>query len=155
MKRALFLGCFTASLLLSGCGVSNGVGLGKQEVTKKFDKGTIARSEKVLVDKSVMATVTGAGVGAVGGAVIGAKEGGADILKGGLIGAGVGAIAGYVGGYLANGGEAEAFEVDIKDFKTGELHEAYLEKELNIGTNVEFVKREDGVITNINVITKK
>lgn len=154
MKKALFLSGILASLLLSGCGVSNGVGLGKQEVTKKFAQGTITRSEKVLVDKSMMATVTGAGVGAVGGALIGAKEGGADIVKGGLIGAGVGAIAGYVGGYLANGGEMEAFEVDVKDLKTGELHEAYLEKELNIGTNVEFVKR-DGVITNINVITKK
>lgn len=154
MKRTLFLSGILTSLLLGGCGVSNGVGLGKQEVTKKFSQGTITRSEKVLVDKSMIATVTGAGVGAVGGALIGAKESGGDAVKGGLIGAVVGAGIGYVGGYLANGGEMEAYEVDVKDSKTGELHEAYLEKELNIGTNVEFVKR-DGVITNINVITKK
>ena len=154
MKRTLFLSGILASLLFTGCGVSNGVGLGKQEVVKKFEKGKIVRSEKVLVDKSMITTVTGAGIGAVGGALIGAKEGGSNIVKGGLIGAGVGAVAGYVGGYLANGGEMEAYEVDVKDAKTGELHEAYLEKELNIGTNVEFVKR-DGVITNINVIAKK
>lgn len=47
----------------------------------------------------------------------------------------------------------EAFEVDIKNSKTGELHEAYLENDLKIGTKVEFVVREN-LVTNINLSKK-
>lgn len=151
MNKKLIVSGLLASFLLSGCGASNGLGLGKQEVKHYFQKGEITRIEKVTVDKSMMASVTGAGVGTVAGALIGAKESGENAIKGGLIGAGVGALGGFVTGYMINGNEVEAYEVDIVNAKTGKIHEAYLEEYLDIGTNVEFVDRED-VVTNINVI---
>ena len=141
------------ALMFTGCGASNGLGIGgmgQTEVKKVFDIGTIESSQKVLISKDLMATVTGAGAGAVAGAMLGSRSSGANAVKGGLIGAGVGAGLGYVGGMMMNNNEQEAYEIIIRGNK-GQTSKAYLEKELPIGTTLEYVVREDGKITNIDV----
>ena len=138
------------SLSFGGC-ANNGLGIGSASVKKVFETGTIESSQKVLVSKDMMATVTGAGIGAVGGALIGAKESGGDAVKGGLIGAGIGAVAGYVGGMMLNNNEKEAFEITIKNTKTNEIRKAYLEQELPLNSLLEYVVRDDGTVTNIDV----
>jgi valyl-tRNA synthetase len=69
---------------------------------------------------------------------------------GGLIGAGVGAIAGYTAGKMTNNNEVEAYEVTIKSQK-GSTYKTYIKNDLPVGTSVEFIVREDGSITNIDV----
>ncbi len=138
------------SLSFSGC-ANNGLGIGSATVKQVFESGTIESSQKVLVSKDMMASVTGAGIGAVAGAVIGAKESGGDAVKGGLVGAGIGAVAGFVGGYLLDNNEKEAFEISIKNEKTNEIRKAYLEQELPLNSLLEYIVREDGTVTNIDV----
>lgn len=111
------------SLSFSGCGASNGLGLGSASVKKVFETGTIESSQKVLVSKDMMATVTGAGIGAV---------------------------AGYVGGYLMDGNEKPAFQIEILS-KKGQTYTAYLENELPLNSEIEFVVRDGKEITNIDV----
>lgn len=154
MKKILVVSGLVASLLLSGCGASNGLGVGgfgQTEVKKVFETGTVESSQKVLISKDMMATLTGAGVGALAGVAIGSRNGSGDAVKGGLIGAGVGAIGGYVGGMMMNNNEQEAYEVELKSTKSGQVVKAYLEKDLPLNSLVEYVVREDGKITNIDV----
>ncbi len=151
MRVKLIFSSILASFLLSGCGASNGLGLGKQEVKHYFQKGEIIKISKVTVSNSMLATVGGAGAGAVAGGVIGAKND--NIVKGAGLGAIVGAGLGFATGYALNGNEKEAYEVDIKNSNTKKVQKAYLEDSLEIGTKVEYVDRDD-VITNINVVQK-
>lgn len=153
MKKFIACGLVGATLLFSGCGASNGLGvggLGGTEVKKVFQTGTIIDSQKVLISKDMMATVTGAGVGAVAGALLGSRSSSGNAVKGGLIGAGVGAVGGYVGGMMMDNNEKEAYQITIQA-KNGQKHTAYLENEIPINTQLEYVVREDGKITNIDV----
>lgn len=153
MKKIIMSLSVVTALMFSGCGASNGLavgGLGGTEVKKVFQTGTIVESQKVLISKDMMATVTGAGVGAVAGAMLGSRSSSGNAVKGGLIGAGVGAGAGYLGGMMLNNNEQEAYQVTIQD-KNGQKHTAYLENDLLKNTEVEYVVREDGKITNIDV----
>ena len=67
-------------------------------------------------------TLTGAGIGAVGGALIGSTKGSKNAAVGGLIGAGVGALAGFAGGKMANNNEVEAYEIQIEDFAKEQMY---------------------------------
>lgn len=149
MRKSIILSGLLATLFFTGCGASNGLGMGKQEVKHYFQQGEIVKIAKVTVSKSMLATVSGAGAGAVAGGVIGAKND--NTLKGAGLGAIVGAGLGFVTGYALNGNEKEAYEVDVKNISTNKVQKAYLEEPLEVGTKVEYVDRED-VITNINVL---
>lgn len=154
MKKIIACGLIGATLLFSGCGASNGLGvggLGGTEVKKVFQTGTIIDSQKVLISKDMMATVTGAGIGAAAGAVLGGRSSSKNAVKGTLIGAGIGAIGGYVGGMMIDNNEKEAYQITIESNKNGQKHTAYLENELPINSQLEYVVREDGKITNIDV----
>lgn len=149
MKKVV-LSVATATLLtfnFSGCANNGlGVGVGSESVKKVFDNGTIENSQKVLVGKNEVATLTNVAIGAAGGATVGAIAG--DSTKATVIGAGVGAIAGAV---FSSFQEVEAYEIEIKSIKDGIVRKGYIESELPLNTLIEYVVREDGKITNIEV----
>lgn len=149
MKKIL-LSVATATLLtfnFSGCANNGlGVGVGSESVKKVFDNGTIENSQKVLVGKSEVATLTNVATGAAVGAGVGAIAG--DSTKATIIGAGVGAIAGAVFNSFQ---EVEAYEIEIKSIKDGVIRKGYIESELPLNTLIEYIVREDGKITNIEV----
>lgn len=149
MKKVV-LSVATATLLtfnFSGC-ANNGLGLGvgSESVKKVFDNGTIENIQKVLIGKSEIATLTNVATGVAVGAGVGAIAG--DSTKATIIGAGVGAIAGAVFNSFQ---EVEAYEIDIKSVKDGTVRKGYIESELPLNTLLEYVVREDGKITNIDV----
>lgn len=153
MKKILTISLLSATLLLTGC-TNSGLGVNPSSgatVKQAFEIGTIQSSQKVLIDEGSMnTTLTGAGIGAVGGALIGSAKGGKNAAVGGLIGAGVGALAGFAGGKMANNNEVEAYEVTIKS-ENGRIYRTYIKNDLPAGTRVEFLVREDGTVTNIDV----
>lgn len=153
MKKILTISLLSATLLLTGC-TNSGLGVNPSSgatIKQAFEIGTIQSSQKVLIDEGSMnTTLTGAGIGAVGGALIGSAKGGKNAAVGGLIGAGVGALAGFAGGKMANNNEVEAYEVTIRS-QRGSIYKTYIKNDLPAGTNVEFLVREDGSVTNIDV----
>lgn len=153
MKKILTISILSANLLLTGC-TNSGLGVNPSSsatVKQAFEIGTIQSSQKVLIDEDSMnTTLAGAGIGAAGGALIGSSKGGKNAAVGGLIGAGVGAIAGYTTGKMTNNNEVEAYEVTIKS-QRGAIYKTYIKNDLPAGTSVEFLVREDGSVSNIDV----
>lgn len=149
MKR-IFLSVGTATILtlsFTGCGAGlNMNGISQSDVKQVFKKGSIESSQKVLVGKSKLTTLGYATAGAVAGAGAGAVLGDSTkaTVGGGVIGAGIGALASVFQ-------EVEAYQVEVKDIKTGAIHTAYLESELPLNSLVEYVVRSDGEVTNVNV----
>ncbi len=149
MKR-IFLSIGTATILtlsFTGCGAGlNMNGISQSDVKQVFKKGSIESSQKVLVGKSKLTTLGYATAGAVAGAGAGAVLGDSTkaTVGGGVIGAGIGALASVFQ-------EVEAYQVEVKDIKTGAIHTAYLESELPLNSLVEYVVRSDGEVTNVNV----
>lgn len=144
MKKS-FIACITVavSLIMSGC-ASNGMGvntLSGNRVERTFIEGSIIKQQKVVIDNRELAILTGAGIGAVGGAV--AKGG-----KGALIGGVIGGVAGAV-----VGNEVEAFQTSIKG-DDEIIYQGYLEHRLNEGTRVEFTV-VDGKLKNVGVINNQ
>ncbi len=80
-------------MLLTRC-TNSGLGVNPSSsatIKQVFEVGTIQSSQKVLIDEGSMnTTLTGAGIGAVGVALIRSAKGGKNAAVGGLIGAGVG-----------------------------------------------------------------
>ena len=144
MKKILTISLVSATLLFTGC-TNSGLGVNSSSnatVKQTFEIGTIQSSQKVLIDEGSMnTTLTGAGIGAVGSK---------NAAVGGLIGAGVGALAGFAGGKMTNSNEVEAYEVTIKS-DNGRIYKTYIKNDLPSGTRVEFLVREDGSITNIDI----
>ncbi len=146
----ILLTVLAASLFFTGCATS-GNNIGMSSVTQKdvkhtFMKGVIKSSQKVLVSKSNLSTLGYATAGAVVGAGTGAlitKDATGGII-GGLIGAGTGALFNMTQ-------EVEAYQVEIMSFEQKKIT-TFLEIDLPIGSVVEFVEREDGKITNVNII---
>ena len=153
MKKILTISLVSATLLFTGC-TNSGLGVNPSSnasVKQTFEIGTIQSSQKVLIDEGSMnTTLTGAGIGAVGGALIGSTKGSKNAAVGGLIGAGIGALAGFAGGKMTNSNEVEAYEVTIKS-DNGRIYKTYIKNDLPSGTRVEFLVREDGSITNIDI----
>lgn len=153
MKRILTIGIVTASLLFTGC-ANSGLGVNSSSnatVKQSFEIGQIQSSKKVLIDESSLSpTLIGAGTGAGVGALIGSAKGGKNAAVGGLIGAGVGALAGFAGSKMTNSNEVEAYEVVLSS-NTGNFHKTYIKNDLPVGTVVEYLVREDGSVTNIDI----
>ena len=150
MKK-IFLSVGVATLLtlsFTGCSGSglNMNGISQSDVKQVFKRGSIESSQKVLVGKSKLTTLGYATAGAVAGAGAGAVLGDSTkaTVGGGVIGAGIGALASVFQ-------EVEAYQVEVKDIKTGAIHTAYLESELPLNSLVEYVVRSDGEVTNVNV----
>ena len=64
-KSKTLIAVAAAATLLSGCakdGLSVST-IGKPEVAKRFETGTVVSTAKVLVDKTLTATLTGAAAG--------------------------------------------------------------------------------------------
>ena len=151
MKRKILVLSMAACFMLTGCG-TNGMNLSNgQVVTAEFSQGKIVDIKKVLVQKSMMQTLTGAGIGAGAGALLGSRSSSKNAVKGAAIGAGVGAIAGYATGMLANNNEGEAYQTSVVDGTSGKVYTVYLETPLKVGQTLEYVKR-DNEITNVNLV---
>ena len=147
MKKTL-ISIATASVLLvgfTGCAnnslnVSSMTSSASQEDIKEFKTGVVSSAKKVLINDRKMAALTGAGIGGAGGAIAQGN------VKGGLIGAGIGALAGAL-----IGNEVEAWKTIIKS--EGNENIAYLKDQLPDGTSVEFITREEGEISNVNIVS--
>lgn len=153
MKKILTISLLTASLLFTGC-ANSGLGVNPSSgatIKQSFEIGTVQSSHKVLIDEgSLNTTLTGAGIGAIGGALIGSAKGGKNAAVGGLIGAGVGALAGFGAGKMTNSNEVEAYEVVIRG-NNGGVYKSYIKNDLPSGTLVEFLIKEDGTLSNIDI----
>lgn len=150
MKKTIGMMLIITGLLFTGCGTST-IGLGNaQTEVAEFSYGKVVEVKKVLISKTMVQTVGGAGIGAVGGALLGSKSSGKNAIRGGVIGAGVGAIVGYTTGMITNNNEQEAYRTSVVDSKNGTVKTVYLENNLRIGTVLEYVMRSNEA-TNINV----
>lgn len=151
MKKIITSSLLVASIMFTGC-ANTGMGtstVGAPTVNQEFQTGYVVSQKKVLVSKTMTSALTGAGVGALGGALIGSKNGGGAAVKGGLIGAGLGAGVGVLAGMATNNNEVESYETIINS--QGRDYKVYLDYSLRQGTKLEFVVREDQQITNINL----
>ena len=126
-----FNGCATDGMAINT--------VGGNKVDRYFHHGYIASQKKCVIDDRELAVLTGAGVGAVGGAVAGGGD-----LKGGAIGAVVGGLIGAVVGK-----EVIAYETTIKA-KDGKIYKGYLQQKLPVHTNVEFTIK-NSKLKNVNV----
>jgi len=113
--------------------------VGGNKVDRYFHHGYIASQKKCVIDDREIAVLTGAGVGAVGGAVVDGGD-----VKGGAIG---GAIGGLIGAVV--GKEVIAYETTIKA-KDGKVYKGYLKQKLSKYINVEFTIKDDK-LKNVNV----
>ena len=148
MKNILLSFATASMLAFTGC-ANSGLGMNgisQSDVKKTFQNGTITNIKKVLVGKSKLTTLSYSGLGAVGGGVAGAVIGDSTpaVVGGAVIGAGIGAITSMFQ-------EVEAYQVEIKDNATVSIYIAFIEKQLPKNTNLEFVVRENGEVTNISI----
>lgn len=151
MKKILLSLSVASVLLFTGCGRAGiGANVSANSVKQQFEIGTVVDQRKVLVDEGHLSAIgTGAAVGAAGGALLGSRASSQHALQGGLIGAAVGAGAGFVSSLVTGGNEVEAYEVDIQS--GNRIYKTYVEYDLPIGTVVEFIVRNDGSVSNIDV----
>ena len=139
--RRIVLAAATAATLFTGC-ANNGLAVNtidNNKVDRYFHRGKIISEKKCVIDDRMTATLTGAGVGAVGGAALNHNA------KGGLIGAAVGGLIGAVVGK-----EITAYEIIIKDEK-GQAHKGYLKQKIPLNSEVEFTI-VNGKLKNVNLL---
>ena len=105
----------------------------------KIPFGQIGYQVQDLTTQLQMGTSASVAIGQQGSQLAGAFGPG-----GAVIGAGIGAITSMFQ-------EVEAFQIEIKDNSNGSIYIAYIEKQLPKNTNLEFVVRDNGEVTNINV----
>ena len=115
---------------------------GKTEVIKAFQIGTVMKVQKVLVNDRKTATLTGAGIGAIGGATVKINN---ESAKSVAIGAVIGGIIGAV-----VGNEIEAYETTI--FSKEYSYIVYLKYKLPIDSKVEFILRDENKISHVNLV---
>ena len=115
---------------------------GKTEVIKAFQTGTVIKVQKVLINDRKTATLTGAGIGAMGGLITKVNN---ESAKSIAIGA---AIGGIVGAIIGN--EIEAYQTTI--LSNDYSYVVYLKYKLSIDSKVEFVLRDDNKISHVNLL---
>ncbi|WP_331774739.1 YMGG-like glycine zipper-containing protein [Sulfurospirillum sp. 1612] len=129
---------FSALLGFGGC-ASNGMAVNTPDgnkVSRVFHQAYVVSQEKVIVDNSQVAVLTGVGVGAVGGALVGG-----DNVKGALIGAAIGGIIGAL-----SGNEIEAYKTTLDNGLV-----CYVKQRLMQGTELEYTI-VDNKLKNVNVV---
>ncbi len=132
----IFLGAIL-SLFLIGC-ANNGLELSPHAAKiKTFKQSEVVKVQKVLINEHKIAVLTGAGIGALSGAVVNNHN----RTKGAVLGAIVGGLAGAIVGK-----EVEAYKTTLKNNKW-----AFLKTKLPIHSKVEYVE-ENGKITHVNVV---
>lgn len=148
MKKIVLSVSVASMLLFSGCANSSlsTSTIGTTKEVKKFLNGKVIKTEKVLVSKSMNAVLTGAGTGAVVGGVVDKT------VKGALVGGVVGALVGGVAGLIANNGEEESYKTTIQT-SSNKRYVAYIQKQLQLNSELEFVVRDNGKVTNVNLLT--
>lgn len=148
MKK-IFLSVAAASMLaFTGC-ANSGLGMNgisQSDVKQVFQVGKIESSQKILVGKSKLTTLSYTTGGAVAGGVAGGLIGNStnSAVVGGVIGAGVSALASVFQ-------EVEAYQIEILNLKSGVKNIAFIEKQLPLNSQIEYVVRANGEVTNINV----
>ena len=151
MQKKLIYSGIAAIVLFTGC-ASNGMAvntMGGNRVDRAFVEGRITKQQKVIIADTEVAALTGAGVGAAGGAVVGGIANGG---KGAMVGGLLGALGGGVAGAFV-GKEIEAYSTTIKgDDK--QVYNGYVTQKLNDGQCVEFTI-VDEKLKNVNVINCK
>ncbi|MDX1809203.1 MAG: YMGG-like glycine zipper-containing protein [Sulfurospirillaceae bacterium] len=141
MKKLIFSAIFVSaiSIFFSGC-ASNGMAVNTPDgnrVERVFHQAYVISQQKVIIDNSQVAVLTGVGVGAVGGALVGG-----DNAKGALIGAAIGGIIGA----LSNN-EIEAYKTTLDDG-----HVCYVRQRLRLGTQIEYTI-VDNKLKNVHVVS--
>lgn len=139
-------GLVVALFIFTGCSSLSMNGVKTSDIQHTFKNGTIKTSQKVLIGKDKLSTLAYAGVGAAVGMGAGAALGN---TKGGVIGALVGATAGTL---TAMNTEVEAYKVEIKDLETENIVVAFLSENVEVGSIVEYIVRENNEVTNVNVV---
>ncbi len=140
MKKIFISVAIVVSALISfsGC-ASNGMAVnapGGNRVSRVFHQAYVVSQQKVIVDNSQVAILTGAGIGAVGGAL---ARG--DNVKGALIGAAIGGIIGA----LSNN-EIEAYKTTLDNGLV-----CYVKQRLMQGTELEYTI-VDNKLKNVHVV---
>ena len=138
----MLVGCSTKSIEMEN--------ITKSDVKHVFQYGVIVSSQKVLIDKGRLSSLTymgtvGSAVGLGAGALIGGNS------QGGLIGAVVGLVVGGVIGATSNN-EVEAFQVEIRNINNNETITSFLSEGVEVNTIVEYIIREDKQVTNVNIV---
>ena len=146
MKKLYLVMMCVGLLVFTGC-ANNSLNLnsslsGDTEVVKVFKEGVVVNVQKVLVNDRRLSALTGAGIGAIGGAVTKGKKA-KRIVAGAAIGGIIGAMIGK---------EVEAYQTNIN--AGTENYVVFLKARLPIDSVVEFVVRENEKISNVNVIGK-
>jgi outer membrane lipoprotein SlyB len=133
---------------ITGCSNKTGMQINNSSVkeVKEFVKGTVLSSKKVLVKESKISALEGVGAGALAGAAIKSKGNKKNIATGAAIGAVVGAAVSYF-----SNNEVVAYETDVLS-EEGNKYTIYLQHKVSEGVKIDFIKRENGDITNVNVI---
>ena len=140
MKKILISTVIVLSALIGfgGC-ASNGMAvntLDGNKVSRVFHQAYVVSQQKVIVDNSQVAILTGVGVGAVGGALVRGNN-----VKGALIGAAIGGIIGA----LSNN-EIEAYKTALDNGLV-----CYVRQRLMRGTELEYTI-VDNKLKNVNVV---
>lgn len=140
--KHLIISLLGALVFFAGC-ADDGMAVnspGGNKVARYFQEGVVLSQKKVIVDESMTATLSGAGVGALGGMAVGGDD-----AKGAAIGALVGGLAGAL-----IGKEVVAYETTI--LSEGKKYTAYLKGRLVEGSVVEFTIKDDK-LKNVNVLS--
>ncbi len=153
MKKYILLSALAASLILTGCANKGiGVNVSPSSIQQTFETGKVISNKKVLIDEGYLKGVgTGAAVGAGTGALLGSVSSGKNALKGGLIGAVGGALIGAVATNASGGNEKEAYEIEIQSNNNLAIYRIHVEYDIPVGTEMQYVIRSDGKISNIDV----
>ena len=141
MKKILISIAIVSSAFISfsGC-ASNGMAvntLDGNKVSRVFHQAYVVSQQKVIVDNSKVAVLTGIGVGAVGGALVQSHN-----AKGALIGA---AIGGIIGALSDN--EIEAYKTTLDNGLV-----CYVRQRLARGTELEYTI-VDNKLKNVHVLS--
>ena len=146
MKKIIGAVLVGAALFMGGC-AKDGLAvntMGENRVDRYFQEGAITDQKKVIIDDRELAILSGAGVGAAGGAIVGSTRDNANAGGGALIGAALGGIVGAV-----VGNEVIAYETTIQSKDKKVI--GFLKEKLPLGTIVEYTLK-DGKLKNVNVV---
>lgn len=135
-------GVVVLSTVFSGC-ASNGMAVNtvdNNKVDRYFINGKIVNQQKCVINDREMAVLTGAGVGGLGGAVVGGHNRGGGAVVGAVVGGLLGAMVGK---------EVVAYKTTI-NADNGKEYTCYLKQKVSYGSTVEFTV-VNGKLKNVNV----
>ena len=148
MKKMIFF-MSVLMVVFTGCSTHNVGVVDGGNIDRYFHKGYIIEQRKMIVDESLITSISYIGKGAVVGAGTGAAVG--DNTNSTIKGASIGAIIGGLASIVVDS-DVPAYETVIKSDK--KKYVVYLDRELPKNTMLEFTVK-DGRLKNVNIINQK